>query len=65
MLQLFKIQIRNIKMYYETKELFEKSWKASIKYSKIDDVIAFTIDWKERDWKCIRRIGPNISYYNE
>ena len=63
-MDLFKIQHGNIKKFYESKESFDKFWPTQVRYSKHHDVIAFKLDWKEREWRCIRRVGPNVNYYS-
>ena len=53
------------KRFYESKKEFDRYWPNNLKRAKFGAVVAFKIDWKEHDWKCIRRIGPNINYYSE
>jgi hypothetical protein len=63
-MELFKIQRGNVKKFYESKESFDRFWPTQLRYSKHYDVVAFKLDWKEREWKCIRRVGPKIGYYS-
>ena len=65
-MELFKITIRGKKKFYESKVMFERHWKYYLTMdAKYYDVVAFTIDWKEQNWKCIRRVGPQINWYAE
>lgn len=66
-MELFKIAIGSRKKrFYESKQTFEQNWKYYLQYdAKYEDVCAFTLDWKEREWKCIRRVGPKINWYAE
>ena len=63
-MELFKITFDKKKKFYESRDTFELNWDRHVKLSKFYDVTAFKLDWKEREWKCIRRKGPKINYYS-
>lgn len=59
-MDLFKITLRrNKKKFYESRKAFEKHWKYHFKYAKYSPVIAYQLDWENRCWKEIRRVGPD------
>lgn len=65
-MELFKVMLpHNKKKFYESKKAFDQYWKDNLFYSKYGDVVAYEIDWKEQEWRCIRRVGPAINYYRK
>ena len=57
-MELYKVILpHNKKKFYESKKTFDKHWPNNLRYAKYGDVIVFKIDWKEQEWKCIRRIN--------
>jgi hypothetical protein len=60
-MDIYKITIsKNYKKsFYESKETFEKNWKVhKARYAKHYPVIAYQIDWENKCWKEIGRMGP-------
>jgi len=57
-MELYKIKRGAIKKFYESKRTFEQHWDYHLRYARHYDVIAYEIDWENRKWKEIRRVGP-------
>ena len=65
-MELYKVELPHFKKrFYESKRTFDQNWARNLKRSRYGDVVAYKIDWKEQNWKCIRRVGPNINYYSD
>ena len=65
-MELFKVTLPyNKKKFYESKKMFDKHWPRNLRRARYGDVAAYQIDWKEREWSCIRRIGPGINWYQK
>jgi len=64
-MNLYKVKLPYGKnKFYESKRTFDQNWPNNLRKAKYGDVVAYEIDWKEREWKCIRRVGPNMSYHS-
>jgi len=62
-MELYKVVFSNgKKKFYESKKTFDQHWPNNLRYSKWYDVVVYKINCKEQDWKCIRRVGPDINY---
>jgi hypothetical protein len=65
-MELYKVTLPFLKKkFYESKKSFDQHWQNNLRYSKYGDVVAYKVDWKEQEWKCIRRVGPIVNYHSE
>lgn len=58
-MDLFKIKRGPITRFYESKKSFQLNWPKQAGYYRFYDIIAYKIDWKNKCWKEIKRVGPD------